>query len=179
MNNGELIKIAQTLNMLARQFQGRRDVPFKFLYGLKKNLALVNPPAQVLNNRLQYPPTAYPEKLEACENERMNICIEYATKDENGLPIIKGNMYDMSPENVEAFTVAIKAMMEKYPEIAKEREDHEAKSNELLSEGADDIEFYKINLSHFPADGITLEQIEILRPLIDEVEESKKLIRMV
>lgn len=178
MNNGELIKIAQVLNMLAYQFQNRRDVPVKFLYGLKKNLALVNPHAQVLNNRLQYPHSAFPDKFDECEKERMNICIEHALKDENGNPVIKGNMYDLDPARRGDFDNAIKTMMDKYPEIAQEREEHEKKSQEILSEGAPDIEFYRINISHLPASGITSEQLDILMPLIDEVEESKKLIRM-
>jgi len=72
----------------------------------------------------------------------------------------------------------MQVLVDKYPNIKKEREDHESFQKELLSSAAPEIEFYKIKISCFPAYGITLEQLDILTPIIDDTPEEQRLVKL-
>jgi len=129
----------------------------KFSYAMIKNIKSIEIEI-VKHNEIIKPD----EEFLQFEQERLDICKSHTLKDENGVPILKGDEFQI--ENMDKFNLELVPIKEKYKTVLSHRQELIEKYNSLLD---DDIEFdlVKVGPDDLP-DSITPDELEDIYPML-------------
>ena len=153
MKNQELFELNNTL----KSIKGVTGV--KFNYAIARNKRIVKEELECLQEGIK-PSESYTE----LEKKRVELCEQYATKDEKGKPIIEDNKYDIV--EIDKFNEELKSLRDDYKETLIERTAQVNNYSKLLNENVrEDLELYLIAIEDLP-DSLTTEMIENLYSLI-------------
>ena len=153
MTREKILKLTQTL------IEFKKIEHTKLSYAVMKNLRILGDELKKITNRPR--PT---EKLKEWDKKRLELCKQYAKKDDNGDPIIIDNFYDI--EDREAFDKANNELKEQYKVDIEEAEAQSKKYQEELQQDVK-IKLYYIKSNDLP-DNLTVEQLEKLEDIIIE-----------
>lgn len=155
MKNGEIFKLSQGIANVGK-LKG-----IKFAYGIAKNKKIIDSEVE----SMQASVTAT-EAFLAFEKLRLELCKEYAEKDEKGkFKEIKGE-YVIPADKREEFEIRLNAYREQHKEAIDEREKQITDFREF-EKAESTVEFYKIKLSDVPED-ISAEELVGIDELIEE-----------
>jgi len=131
----------------------------KFAYAVAKNRKCLQGEVETLKELIK------PSKeIEEFETKRVKLCQDMSEKDENGAPVIKGNVFVMA--DPPAFEAKFKELQEEYKVNLEEHAQKKQDFDTLLEEPSD-IEFFKVKLENFPNE-ISAVQMEWLMNLVEE-----------
>lgn len=133
----------------------------KFAYAIIKTKQNITPIVDSLM-KLQMPPKEYV----AYDRKRVEMCIEYAEKDENNKPKTSGNNYIIAEDRKAEFDEKMTAHNVENAEVQKAFLKQIGDYNEKLNEDVE-VNIHKIPLSQFPPD-MTSEELERFLPLVDD-----------
>jgi len=155
MKNGEIFRLAQGIAKVGH-LKG-----IKFAYGISKNKKIVDSEIESVKESV-----AQSETFTEFEAKRIELCKEYAEKDEKGEFKVESNEYVLPAEKKEEFEIRLNALREQNKEAIDEREKQLIDYKEFIDQEST-IEFYKIKLSSVPED-ISAEELEGISELITE-----------
>jgi hypothetical protein len=101
-------------------------------------------------------------KLQEYETTRIELCKKHAKKNDQGVPVIVDNNYEIAEEA--AFEAELAKLRMEYEEVIKEQEDRVNKLNDILKEESD-VQPYQIKLEELPSD-LVPSIIRSLSPII-------------
>jgi hypothetical protein len=134
----------------------------KFSYAIVKNMRAFE---KFLKELADYHKTHPIEKEEEFHQKRIELCEQFAEKDENGKAIIENRAYKL-PEDQTEFKAAFEALKEEYKVtvISIEQRDEEARA---FADEEVEVEIFTIREEHMP-DDISGEHRVFLEFMIDE-----------
>lgn len=97
------------------------------------------------------------------ENKRVDLCVLFSDKDENGNPLTENNQYKIS--NIEEFNVELNKISEEYSESIDGRKKQVEEYNSLVEEDVT-INFQKANFEDLPSD-LSEKQLRALEFMIN------------
>lgn len=155
----QVIDIYGTLNTV-----GQKDMPVKGAYAVSKNKKIAENEVKVIEeaqNSMQEP-----EGIKEFTDKRIEICKEFANKDENGEAIVKQNRFDIPLEKQPKFEEAVALLKEDYKEAFDKQDELTKEFQELLDEEIE-MDFHMMKLEWLP-EKISGRHMEALMDLIDE-----------
>lgn len=155
MKNGEIFRLAKGIEKVGH-LKG-----VKFAYGIARNKKIVD--AEIENIKES---VAQSEAFTAFEKSRIELCQEYAEKDEKGEFKVENNEYVLPADKKEEFEIRLNALREQNKEGIEEREKQLNDYKDFIDQESA-VEFHKIKLSSVPED-ITAEELEGIKELIEE-----------
>lgn len=153
MKRGELF----TLHTLCLELRERAST--KLVYAILKNLPKIDAEIEVIKTADQ--PT---ETFMAFDEARVQLCVKFAKKTDDGQPVIVDNTFDI--EDMPAFEVAIQELQAVHAEAVKERDAQITEVQRLLSEEVN-LDLYQISVDDLPGD-LVATQLEVLMPMIKQ-----------
>jgi vacuolar-type H+-ATPase subunit I/STV1 len=162
MTNREIAALWNVLN--SREVAGLKGA--KFAFAVVKNKATIKPTIDALetvqNNAL--------ETIKECEKSRIELCEEYADKDENGKPKHfadqdGGERFSIT-ERREGFDQKLNTLIEKHREEIEEKKRLDKEFSELLDDETE-VSLHAVKLSDVP-DDITVGAMQGMAPMIAE-----------
>ncbi len=111
----------------------------KFSYAVMKNLKQME---AILRDNNKFRQSLPVPKFEEYEKKRIDVCLEFATKDEAGNPVIENKSYII--DNREEFDKQIALLGVEYKETIDAMADRDVKFNEYLQEEVE-IEIHTVN----------------------------------
>jgi len=116
-----------------------------------------------------------PEELIKYDEERIELCKQYADKDEEGNPKLKEiknpetgskqEIFVFSSENNKELVKKIEELIEeKYKEAFERKEDIEEEFEDLLNEEID-VSMVKLDIDKLP--DLTTEQVKVIEPILE------------
>ena len=154
----DLIELYKLLNSL----QLPSDVNAKFTYGLYKNITLIQPEIDALRTIM-----IEDQQIDEFEQKRLELCNQYAQKDENGNPIIQNNEFII--DNIEEFTNKFKELETQYKDVLEKNKQKIQEINNILNEEIEQP-IYCLDLNTIP-NGIGLKEMKYLSLLIKNEED--------
>lgn len=143
----ERYKILEILESL-EEFSNYADVRLSYI--IAKNISIIRPEIDAIKKAGE-PSKEFVE----FDQQRLEVCKSFATKDSHGEPIIKNGLFIIT--DTEKFEKNIKSLQEKYVLIIEKRNLQLEKLNVLLNDTID-IEFYKVKPEEFISDGALLKE---------------------
>jgi len=157
------IQMWATLNSLANV-----KTSAKGAYGIAKNKRILEVEKDAIQKAQQaHMASSMSDDLRKFEEERVELCKEYADKDEDGNPITSNNQFKVVERNAE-FIKALNELREEpvYAAAIKAREDKDNEFQNFMKESIE-VEVHLIKVDDLPND-ITAQQIEALGDLVTE-----------
>lgn len=131
----------------------------KFAYGISKNLNLLKPEVNALNEARKPSP-----EFGLYDKERVELAQKHAEKDEKGKTVTLNGQYQIVDQ--EAFDKEFKELQEKHKETLEKREVQMKEFNDLLDKEVE-ITLHKIKLEDVPQN-ITTAQMNSIYSIIEE-----------
>lgn len=161
MKNLEVLQLADQLKANMTSLKTLSGI--KFAYMMMKNIEIIDKEVKFVSELTEIKP----DYIEY-DKERVELCKKFATKDENGEPIILTNnngsqSYDIDEESNE-WIISYEGLNHKHRSAIENRDKQKEEYNNFLNEEST-IEFYKIEESELPIE-ITLEQLMIIKVFI-------------
>jgi len=155
MKNGQIFRLANGIAKVGH-LKG-----IKFAYGITKNKKIIDREIEDIKESI----TPSPEFAEF-EKARVELCKEYAEKDEKGEFKVENNEYVLPEDKKEEFEIRLKALREQHKEAIEGRE-KQNEDFEAFQKEESKVEFYKIKLKDVPED-ISAEEMQAIDELIEE-----------
>lgn len=149
----QLTKIRKNLNSVSH-YQG-----IDFAYAVFKN-------KQLIDNKLSevdFIKNVSPQIVEY-EEKRVQLCEEFAKKDENNKPIIENDLYII--DNKEMFKIKMDDLLNEYRQYVEERQKQIELFNDKMNEEVN-IDFIKIKKEQIPPQLNTAEELDNISFMID------------
>lgn len=153
MNKGQLIDFFYDLDQVA-ELSG-----VKVAYAVAKNKSIIEREIKLIEES-----TKPSDNQKEFQNKRIELCKEFASKNEDGSPVMTQSGYLIKDQ--EAFNKAYDELKDQNPKAVEELEKINSDRKELL-ETECGINLHKIKLCDLPED-IKVRQTEILMPIIDD-----------
>lgn len=153
MTNQEILNMSDALEKV-NKLSG-----IKFAYAMAKNINLVKSEIETFRETLK--PT---NEFNEYENKRIELAKKYAKKDEKGVPMIKGNEYDV--EDRDAFEKEYEELKAENKEIIDARE-KQVKDFESFLKEESKLSLHKIKSVDIP-ENITTEQLSGIMSLVED-----------
>jgi len=153
VNRSELINISNTIFDVLKE---SKKVKLNYLLNLNKTN--IDSDIKMINDAIKTS-----KKFEEFEQKRIDVCLKYCEKNDNGEPIIINEVYQ-GLENNKTFNDEFGKIKEKYKTEIDERQKQLDEYNKLLKEDVE-FEFNKIDLDLIPDDLMNGHQQAILTPL--------------
>jgi hypothetical protein len=134
----------------------------KFAYAIAKNRSKLESEYKLIQKMQS---TVQPSSLKKFDERRIELCKEYADKDENGNPSLENNNYVISQRRDE-FENTIRELQKEFEPSFKEFEENQIKFNNFLSEEIE-VDIHTIPMSIIPED-MTAKDMEIIIGMITE-----------
>lgn len=145
MKKKELFKAVESLNSVS-ELKG-----VKFAYTTLKNKKKIEEEIKFLEEVVK--PS---DKFLEYEQERIQLCNQFADKNEDGSPVIENNQFKI--QDMDTFNKKLENLKKSYDGVLEEREKQIFEYNSMIDEEVG-IEFTKLNLNDLPTD-ISAEQLE-------------------
>lgn len=156
----KLFQVWGVLNQLSSE-----KTTAKGAYGIAKNKKLFETEIKSMEEakkNLKYPE----EKLSEFHNKRVELCKEFADKDEAGEPKVSGQTFVISDEGRVAFDKKFATLREEYKETLEEQDKVDAEFRAFLAEEIE-LVVHNIKIDDMP-NGLTAQQLEALGEIIAE-----------
>ena len=154
-----LVQLYGVLNALSE-----KEMKAKAAYGIAKNKLKAEPEIKSIQEAQQkIQPDA---RVLEFENKRIELCKEFATKDEEGEPVTIGPRFDIPVDAMEDFEKKIEEVKEEYKEALEEKEKNEEEWMELMKEEVE-IDIHTIHIDFMP-DTVTPQQLLLLGEIITD-----------
>jgi len=108
-------------------------------------------------------------KYDEFDTKRKEILMKYASKDEQGNPVINGNQFSINGENLEEANKSLNELTETYKEALDERQKEIDIYNEIINEEID-IDITQLSFNALP-NFVKEEFTKVIRPMIKETDE--------
>ena len=144
----------------------------KFHYTLRKNIEMLKEEIMIINNLKQKLSELSPAQQDY-EDKRIDICKQYAEKDENNIPkkeqLNNGiSVFVFSDKNKEIVDKEIEKLSEEYKELLDKDQQEKEEFLTFLEEQIE-VELFKFKLSEMPLDeNIEQKYINCIFELIEE-----------
>ena len=152
---------AYSLFALIRKYEEQPLLPKKFAWALLRNKKKLLPVVEALEE-LRKAPSVIAEFEEA----RINLCKEYAEKDENGEPKTKDSSFVIPPESLETLQSKIGELREQHKDAIEAQRLQFKEIEEVLATPAN-ADLYKVPLSYLP-EQISPVELEIFAFIIED-----------
>lgn len=154
-------KLFAMFGLIDRLLQGKTSV--KFYYLLLKNKKTLQAEVDLVRSTQQANP---PEGHDEFNKRRIQLCEEYAKKDEEtGKPKVINNQYDMTEESRETFEVKLAELKVEFKDVVNEMDRRQEELIKLLNEEAE-VDLTVIPLSVIP-DVLSGKELELLFDIVD------------
>ena len=154
MKNQNVAELIKTIDVVLEK---SKKIKLNFL--LLENQKLLEDYNETLKKTI-----TFSDMLIDFEKERINLCEEYAEKDEDGNPKTEDNKYVGLLGN-EEYKKKYKELEEKYKKEIDEYNKQVKEYEDLLNDTCD-VEFKKINVDLIPDDLLLGKELKILTPLL-------------
>lgn len=162
MKNHEVLELKQKLDQLSESLRTLRG--FKFGYALTKNFKMIADEINIINDTFKTS-----EDYNMFETKRVELCKQFAKKDENNEPIIitkqNQSMFDIDTESTEWIN-AYNDLLNDFKDVIEARNKQIEDYNAFLLE-ENTIEFHTISIEDVP-ENISVEELEAIQVFIKE-----------
>ena len=154
MKKSEAIGLFNTINTMGS------IASTKFSYAIIKNVEKLKDEFEAVKKIQQIKSPEHEE----FETKRIQLCHEFAEKDEKGNPVLVGSNYKIKDQD--AFDKMYSKLESNYSGVMEEINNKVKQINDILDEESD-IELYKISIDDLPKE-LTPAQVKSLMPMIME-----------
>lgn len=164
-------QVVDILNVLNNM--GKEKLSPRIALGIARNKAVAEEELKLIQEARSK--VVMPEGLLKYDEERIELCKQYAEKDEEGNPKEqevknpdtgqKQSIFVFSPENNKELTKAIEKLIEnKYKDAFEEKDAIEEEFEDLLNEEID-VSMVKLDIDKLP--DLTTEQVKVIEPILE------------